>query len=649
MDPIARMVAAGAAGAAGGDPTYVDDVFSTFLYTGTGSGASSPSAQSINNGIDLSGEGGLVWIKNRDYAYFHCLWDTSRGPQEYLKSNTTDAETLHTGGLTSFNSDGFTLGVMPQVNEGTTNYEDFVSWSFRKAPGFFDVVSYTGSGSAQNIAHNLGSVPGMMLIKRTDSTGYWYVYHRNLGNQDAIILNASDNKFGTSVFNNTTPTSSVFTVAGGLSTDGGSYVAYLFAHDDQSFGTNNDEAIIKCGNYSGNSSEVEVNLGFEPQWLLFKCSSSTSSSWSMVDNMRGLSDQATPRLRANLSNAEQTASPAAVKITSTGFIVTNTDSDYNTSGQTFIYMAIRRPHKPPTAGTEVFNVKYLANGSTNLGFVADTNISKYPNGTQEWYWNSRLTGNKDLNSNNAGTEDTAQPTYWDLPTNTVNYGSYTGYHVNYVFRRAPGFFDVVAYTGTGSARTVNHNLQSVPEMIIVKDRSRYEDWQVYHHNLNSSYGSSYPASELVHTLNADSVTYRNVSVWNSTTPTSSVFSLGSSSNTNHSGDNYIAYLFASLDGISKVGTYSGNTGYDVNVDCGFTAGARFVMIKRTDSSGNWYVWDTARGIVSGNDPYSLLNTTDAQVTNTDYIDPLNAGFTVTSSAPAAINASGGTYLFLAIA
>ena len=94
--------------------------------------------------------------------------------------------------------------------------------------------------------------------------------------------------------------------------------------------------------------------------------------------------------------------------------------------------------------------------------------------------------------------------------------------------------------------------------------------------------------------------------------------------------------------------YSG-TGSNVDVDCGFTAGARFVLIKRTDNTGDWYVWDSTRGIVSGNDPYLLMNSIAAEVTNTDYIDPLNAGFTVTSSAPAELNANGGTYLFLAIA
>jgi hypothetical protein len=137
-------------------------------------------------------------------------------------------------------------------------------------------------------------------------------------------------------------------------------------------------------------------------------------------------------------------------------------------------------------------------------------------------------------------------------------------------------------------------------------------------------------------------------IWNDTAPTNQVFSVGSDGYINGSSDLYIIYLFASVAGISKVGSYTG-TGSDLNVDCGFSAGARFILIKRTDSSGGWYVYDSLRGIVAGNDPYLLLNSTAAQVTNTDYIDPLSSGFTVTSSAPAGLNASSGTYIFLAIA
>lgn len=146
----------------------------------------------------------------------------------------------------------------------------------------------------------------------------------------------------------------------------------------------------------------------------------------------------------------------------------------------------------------------------------------------------------------------------------------------------------------------------------------------------------------------------STTIFSNTAPTASVFSLGNQGGggtyrLNGSGDTYIAYLWATVTGISKVGSYTG-TGSDLNVDCGFSAGARFILIKRTDSSSDgWYIYDSARGIVAGNDPYVLLNSTNAEVTNTDYIDPLSSGFTVTSSAPADLNASSGTYIFLAIA
>jgi hypothetical protein len=136
--------------------------------------------------------------------------------------------------------------------------------------------------------------------------------------------------------------------------------------------------------------------------------------------------------------------------------------------------------------------------------------------------------------------------------------------------------------------------------------------------------------------------------YNSLSPTASVINLGTSTATNGSGRTYVAYLFASCAGVSKVGSYTG-TATTKQIDCGFTGGARFVLIKRTDATGAWYVWDTARGIVSGNDSYLLLNSTAAEVTNTDYIDTYSAGFEISSTAPAAINASGGSFIFFAVA
>jgi hypothetical protein len=182
-------------------------------------------------------------------------------------------------------------------------------------------------------------------------------------------------------------------------------------------------------------------------------------------------------------------------------------------------------------------------------------------------------------------------------------------------------------------------LAAVPELIIVKRRSASNSWYIY----NSTIGA---ANALF--LNAVNASTADNAAWNSTSPTNTVFTVNTESAVNFSGQTYVAYLFATCAGVSKVGSYTG-TATTLQVDCGFTAGSRFVLIKRTDSTGDWYVWDSARGIVSGNDSYILLNTTAAEVTNTDYIDTYSAGFEISSTAPAAINASGGTFIFLAIA
>jgi hypothetical protein len=208
-----------------------------------------------------------------------------------------------------------------------------------------------------------------------------------------------------------------------------------------------------------------------------------------------------------------------------------------------------------------------------------------------------------------------------------------------MWKRAPSFFDAVAYTGTGSARTISHNLGVAPEMMWVKKRDQAENWLVYH----SATGNTKSLR-----LNSTIAAYTDTN-WNDTTPTDSVFSLGSSSVVNYSGHKFIAYLFASLDGVSKVGSYTGN-GTSQNIDCGFSSGARFVLIKRTDSTGDWEVYDTQRGINAGNDSHLQLNTTTAQFLSAGTIDPYSAGFTVNvDGSDSRSNASGASYIFYAIA
>jgi hypothetical protein len=207
-----------------------------------------------------------------------------------------------------------------------------------------------------------------------------------------------------------------------------------------------------------------------------------------------------------------------------------------------------------------------------------------------------------------------------------------------IFGRAPGFFDEVCYTGTGSATTQTHNLGAVPELVIWKRRSSTSNWRVWQASFSVNDGVY-----LDSTFAKD--TDPNVQT---AIPTATVLNLATGAYTNASGSTYVAYLFATVSGVSKVGSYTG-TATTLQIDCGFTAGSRFVLIKRTDSTGDWYLWDSARGIVAGNDPYLLLNSNTAEVTNTDYVDTYSAGFEISSTAPAAINANGGTYIFLAIA
>jgi hypothetical protein len=626
----------GSAGAA--SPAYIEDVFSTWLYTGNSS------TQTITNGIDLSGKGGLVWCKARSAAYRHELVDTARGGGNKLESQSTAAQATGGSDITGFTSSGFTLGnVSGEVNfSGATN----ASWTFRKAAKFFDVVTYTGNGTDQRaISHNLGSTPGFFIVKRTDSTGNWNCYHRSRGKDKSLRLNLTDAEVANTdpTWNGMwggEPTSTTFTVnnsTNSCNTNGATYVAYLFAHDAGGFGDSGNDSVVKCGSFTTDGSgNATVNLGWEPQWLLVK-QSAAASDWLLIDVMRGASQTGVYPLSANSAAAENpsTGGPYWVP-TSTGFSTTS----YWASA-TAIYIAIRRgPMKTPTDATKVFSAVLTTSQPMSIGFPTDLHIDCQPGVDSSKYWVPRLT-NGYMSSTSTGSES-AGATYFKFDLqNSFSTGSFWGsaQTINWQFRRAPGYFDVVAYTGTGVARTVSHNLGVAPELMIVKSRSNASSWIVYSATLGNNNWLA---------LNSVDAQLGATAMWNTTTPTASVFSTGGAVATNLSGYTYIAYLFATCPGVSKVGNYTG-TGTTKQIDCGFTAGARFVLIKRTDSTGDWYVWDSARGIVAGNDPYLLLNSTAAEVTSTDYVDTYSAGFEISSTAPAAINANGGSYIYLSVA
>ena len=634
---------------------YIEDVFSTYVYTGAGG-----TAATISNGINLSGKGGLVWSKKRGQIGSHVLLDTVRGDSYFVQSDTTNAQQTYGAPSITYGSSGYTTSLGAPINENTQTY---VSWTFREQSKFFDVVTYTGTGANTTIAHSLGSVPGCIIVKRTDTTGAWQVYHSSLANTEYLVLNTTAAKAtGATRWNSTTPTSSVFSIGtdATVNASGGTYVAYIFASNAGGFGLTGTDNVITCGTFTTDASaNATVNLGYEPAWVLVKSSSSSANNWNIQDNIRGFTASPTtslnnPILLANTADAENNAGTDTLQLNATGFTTDNVS--YNAS-RTYIYIAIRRgPMKTPTTGTSVFGLSARtgtgANATVTGGQTDDAVLVKNRGSAVGDLFAARLTGTGYLETSSTAAEVAAGTTIlqanpWDVmdgvkvgTTSTITNDSASTF-INYLFKRTPSFFDVVCYTGTSALQTQNHNLGVAPELIIIKKRTgdSTTNWYVYSANVGNTQ---------VGILSATNAFFTNSGYWNNTSPTSSVFTLNTASNVNGSGQTFVAYLFATCAGVSKVGTYTGN-GSTQTINCGFTGGARFVIIKRTDSTGDWYVYDTARGMTTVTDPYLLLNSTAAEAATLGSVTTVTTGFAVNASILAAINTSAATYIFLAIA
>jgi hypothetical protein len=639
-----KNAASGSADGGGSAGGYVDDVFSTFLYEGTAA------SMSVNNGIDLSGEGGLVWIKNRSTSADHSLGDTARGVSAPVLSSNSPSQGTDYGayGFTGFNSDGFTINGAGSAGLDTSG-NDYVSWTFRKAPSFFDIVTYTGNGVAgREIPHNLGVEPGTIFIKRLDTSNDWIVYHRSTGNSAYLRLNKTNAvSSSTDIWGATGPTSSKFTLGSGGSTSNaadGTYVAYLFAHDDS------DESMIKCGSYGPHPSwptSPEIDLGFEPQWVMIKRVDGTGN-WTIVDSMRGANaggDDA--GIRPN--TPEEEFDTPILEITPSGFKVTGSNADYNNpSPAEYIFMAIRRPNKPAEEfePEELFAVDTM--GSTGDSkppafrseFPVDMAIRSDTGGASHEVA-SRLTQGNWLYSDKTDPEKaTTDYADFDFSNGWSNTGTTASNYVSHMWRRAPGFMDVVAYEGDGVAgREVKHNLSVPPEMIWLKTRTFNDGWVVWNKYLSD------PLTKYL-SLNNDFQESNQSSTpqFGGAMPTDSFFKVGTDPGSNNASSTYIAYLFASVPGISKVGSYTGNGG-NQTIDCGFTNGARTVIIKRTDSAGDWYLC----GIDGWLDWTIKLNTTDPKDTNTANPTSDPSGFRLSSAGGSNVNISGAEYIYYAIA
>ena len=642
-----KIVAAAASGAAG-DPVDVDDIFNTFLWDGNSS------SRSITNNIDLSGEGGLVWIKKRSGSANHTFQDTARGATKHIRSNGDSSESTEAQTITAFNSNGFTIGTDDLVNATGSEY---AGWTFRKAPKFFDVVTYTGTGSTRTLNHNLNSEIGQIWIKCRSSAYDWNVFSKGVGGYMSLRLTDGEaGSTGTTFFNNATTTQ--FTITGGgntMNATGETYVAYLFAHNngDGNFGPNSDQDIIKVGTYTGdgNATGALQNLGFEPQFVIIKNTNLNTERWHVFDSVRGIyTGNNDYYLVMNEAIAE--LNHETIQVDPNGFRPMTSDDKTNGDGRSYLYMAIRRgPLTVPEDATKVFSVKNYASNNDNIhqtGFDVDMNINTQgfntSNSTPKYTLTRLLNGNY-LQTHSSNNEGGGTTTWWNSASNVINlntsWWSGTSDVISWSWKRAPSYFDVVAYSGTGSATTISHNLGVTPEMMWVKRRDASGFWSVYHKGING--GSSPEDYYLI--LNDTSSEVDDATIFNDTAPTSSVFSVGTHNRVNNSSGTYVAYLFATASGVSKVGSYAGNATSPRTIDCGFSNGARVVLLKKANGGDSWYLFDTLQGIVSGNDPFFMLDNNSAQTTNQDLIEPDNSGFIVNAWA----NGSGTEWIFYAIA
>jgi hypothetical protein len=333
-------------------PSIVDGstAFSTVLYSGTGA------TQSIT-GVGFGSAPDFVWIKTRNTASQHVLTDSVRGVSKQLFSSLTNAETTEAGkGVTSFDSDGFTLGaelsVTGSTNNGTYTY---AAWNW-KAGGTavsntdgsitsqvsanvgagFSIATFTGvaTGVDSSFGHGLGTTPSMVIVKRRNSSDFWWVWHTDLSHPADRYLKLNDTSAeitGSGTWGGGI-TSSVVGLRGSSFSTGTSdtFVAYSFA---------NTEGYSKAGSYTGNGSTDGpfVYTGFRPAWVMFKRSDS-ADSWFIADNKRNVVNPLSNYLFANLSNAENTSSDRA-DFLSNGFKVLTANGNQNASGGTYIYLA----------------------------------------------------------------------------------------------------------------------------------------------------------------------------------------------------------------------------------------------------------------------------------------------------------------------
>ena len=520
----------------------------------------------------------------------------------------------------------------------------------------FSIVKSTVVNDPGEYPHGLSSAPEMIIVKRTDGSGGWQTYHTSVGTGNRLELNSSAAAAG-GVWNNTAPTATVFTYDG-LSA-GEEFVAYCF-HSVSGYS--------KFGSYTGNGSTNAITTGFKPDFVLIKMSSG-SDQWVILDSIRGGSNY----LQPNLAATEGTESGVDVSFTSTGFTHTGSGGgigQVNSNGATYIYWAIAKNVPQTNVLLNSFKtVTYTGNGSvqsiTGFGFSPDFLWIKRRSNTENHSLYDSVRGvqmeiTSDKDSSNAQTtkvngissfdsdgftvaennaNNTNNETYvaWGWKAGGTWVSNLDGSSPSIVNANTANGFSIVKYVGNQTAgHTIGHGLSSAPEMIMLKCLDSVNPFYVYHKGVDASNPADYNLR-----LNNNDARQDSTTEFNDTEPTSSVFTLGTTTGTNKTDNEYIAYCWHSVSGFSKIGSYTGNGSTQSITGLGFQPD--WVLLKESPSSESWRIFDSVRGATKRLFPDNNGAESNASDSLTSFdID----GFTLGSSS--GVNQNNENYIYYAV-
>ena len=645
--------------------TYVAYIFAGGESTGTGANSvkfdNNIDALEIASDSDLSpGSGDFTWeawIKPDDTPTYNPFWlvGTYNGGGIEINKNRMKAAggsnylywtTFPQGQWTHLavcrsgsTARAFVNGT--QVSSATCNENFSTGTAYIGYTG--DNVDQTYDGSISNLRF----VKGQALYTSSFRPPYEPLTTTSQGatasNVKLLCCNDASSATGSTV---TPSTISQYSAKGGTAT--ASTDSPFDDPDGFKFGEEGDQNLIKMGSYVGNSTaNHEIYLGWEPQWWLVK-NVTGAQNWQLLDTMRGwIVDDNDEYLVPNNDTAEGTFNFG--NPTPTGFNLSNASSNWqNESGSTYVYIAIRRPDgyvgKPADAGTDVFAMDTGNSSATgpafDANFAVDFALNREFAGGDSWATTSRLTGRKYVKTNSNESQQSAHAYYYDDYNNGWAKSMPSNYQ-SWMWKRGQGM-DVVTYTGNGvSGLSIAHSMNAAPEMMIIKRTDATQGWLVYHMGLNGAEGNTYEYGINL----SDSAEWQESSTdeaWGGADPTSTHFTVGELSTNNTNGAEYISFLFSSVTGISKVGVYAGSNSAQ-SITTGFQP--RFVIIKNTANTDDWYVLDTTRGWAAGDDKRIYLNQSSAQ-SDQDVGAPTSTGFDLTANVRA-FNQAGRYYIYYA--